>query len=249
MRCPKPIEAPERRDVSVMFDGIAGHYDRLNRWLSLGIDQSWRRVCVRHLPQDRLEFRLLDLATGTADLLIAAHREYGQTVRGTGIDFSEGMLACARRKLASQGLGECFPLVQGDATRLGIADGVFDAITIGFGVRNFADVPAGLRETFRVLRPDGRLLVLEFSLPRQTLFRRAYLVYFRHILPRLGGWVSGDRAAYSYLNKTVETFPYGDAFCRLLTDAGFRHTTAIPLSGGIATLYIGWKQPPAEKNP
>jgi demethylmenaquinone methyltransferase/2-methoxy-6-polyprenyl-1,4-benzoquinol methylase len=193
---------------------------------------------VRGLPKGNA-LRVLDLATGTADVLIAMASQPGRVASGIGVDPSGGMLAYGRRKLLRRGLEGPFCLVRGDAMRLGLADASFDAATIAFGIRNVADVPLGLREIHRVLRPGGRALVLEFSLPRNVLFRSGYLFYFRHVLPRIGGLLSGDQAAYRYLNETVETFPYGDAFLALLREAGFTELRARPLTFGIATLYEG----------
>jgi demethylmenaquinone methyltransferase/2-methoxy-6-polyprenyl-1,4-benzoquinol methylase len=241
-----PQEPIDRRHVSKMFDGIAANYDRSNRWLSFGRDLAWRRVCMRHLEPGEERLRILDLATGTADVLVALHRAYGAKVWGTGADFSSGMLEHGRRKLTAQGLDRTFSLLRADATRLGLADNTFDRVTIAFGIRNVMDTGAALREMHRILKPGGRALVLEFSLPGNALFRALYLFYFRHILPVLGGLIAGDIAAYRYLNRTVETFPYGEAFCALLRDAGFTHVTALPLTRGIATLYLAEKKPDAD---
>lgn len=242
MFCKGNQTSPDRRHVSTMFDGIAGTYDRLNRWLSFGQDVVWRRECVRHAPVPEEKLRVLDLATGTGDILISFFQAYGSKVCGAGLDFSGGMLAEAREKLVKEGMEGRFCLVRGDATCLGIAGNSFDVVTIGFGVRNLMDAGAGLEEMHRVLRPSGRVLILEFSLPSNRWFRGLYLFYFRHVLPRLGGVISGDRQAYRYLNQTVETFPYGEAFLALMRAAGFKNAAAYPLTWGIATLYAGDKE-------
>ena len=233
-------ESPSRINVGSMFDRIAHRYDLLNRLLSFGTDVRWRKRLGKHLPQgDALN--VLDLATGTADLLISMKKHCPRVQRGTGVDVSFGMLSYGVPKLHALGLADRFRLVRGDAMRLPLPSDHFDAATISFGIRNVLDVGAGLREMHRVLRPGGRVLVLEFSLPGNALFRTGYLFYFRHVLPRIGALLSGDSHAYHYLNQTVETFPYGEAFCALLRDAGFRDVRAFPLTLGIATLYQGDK--------
>lgn len=223
-----------------MFDRIAHRYDLLNRLLSFGTDVRWRKRLGQHLPAgDTLN--VLDLATGTADVLISLERHCPSVQRGTGVDVSFGMLSHGVPKLRALGLAGRFRLVRGDAMRLPLPTDRYDAATISFGIRNVLDVGAGLREMHRVLRPGGRVLVLEFSLPGNALFRAGYLFYFRHVLPRIGALLSGDGHAYRYLNQTVETFPYGEAFCALLREAGFREVKAFPLTLGIATLYQGDK--------
>ncbi len=234
-----PIGGPSRGHVRHMFDEIADAYDVTNRVLSLRRDVAWRRRLTALLPDGPKPPRLLDLATGTCDVLIAAHRAGRAAPGSVGADFSAGMLRAGAKKLDRAGLGGALRLVQADATRLGFADARFDAVTIAFGIRNVLDVEAALREMCRVLRPGGRAVILEFSMPGNALLRAAYLLYFRHVLPRLGGLVSGKPAAYRYLNQSVESFPYGRAFCERMEQAGFAGVTARPLSFGIATLYTG----------
>lgn len=221
-----------------MFDRIAHRYDLLNRLLSMGTDVRWRRKLNRRVPAGE-KLRVLDLATGTADVLIAMNGACPQVASGVGLDMSGGMLHYGREKLIRLGLDRKFRLVRGDATCLGLESSQFDAVTISFGIRNVIDVPQGLREMRRILKPGGRALILEFSLPSNRLFRALYLFYFRNILPRIGALISGDSYAYRYLNETVETFPYGEVFCQLMRDAGFEAVTATPLTFGIASLYQG----------
>ncbi len=226
-----------------MFDRIARRYDLLNRLLSFGRDVAWRKAMVRMMACDRPAagiLRLLDVATGTGDVLLAAEKECRLSL-GVGLDPSAGMLSVGMDKVRGRGLRERLHLVQGDAQHLAFAPDYFDALTIAFGIRNVADPVAGLREMCRVLKPGGRALVLEFSLPGNPLFRPLYLFYFRHVLPRIGGVISGDAEAYRYLNRTVEAFPYGEAFCAMMREAGFASTKAHPLTLGIATLYCGIK--------
>jgi demethylmenaquinone methyltransferase/2-methoxy-6-polyprenyl-1,4-benzoquinol methylase len=192
------------------------------------------------LPE-RSELDVLDLATGTGDQLITLAAT-GRLRSGIGIDLAEKMLAIGREKILAKQLDGMLTLQTGDAGAIPFPDNSFDAVSITFGIRNVSDVPAALRELYRVLRPNGRALILEFSLPRNGFIRRSYLFYFRHILPRLGGLISGDSHAYRYLNQTVETFPYGAAFCSLMKDSGFTSVQATELTFGIATVYSGDKR-------
>lgn len=233
----------EKNAVPRMFDRIAFRYDRLNRILSLGLDQRWRRRVARHLP-DRPALRLLDLATGTADQLLAMVGD-ARVECGVGMDLAEEMLVIGRAKLDRLGLQDQVTLETGDACAIPAADGSFDAVTISFGIRNVPDVDLALREMRRVLSDGGRALVLEFSLPEGRILRGCHRFYLRHVLPRIGGWLSGDRDAYRYLNQTIESFPYGEAFCALMREAGFTRVNAHPLSGGIVTLYVGHSEPGA----
>lgn len=219
------------------FDGIAGTYDLLNHLLSAGVDILWRRWTV-----DALELKsgwwLLDLATGTADLgLEAVARDPG--VRVVGADLSLPMLRIGNRKRKRRP-GRLF-LICGDAQRLPFPDARFHAVTIGFGVRNFSDLTAGLREILRVLRPGGRLAILEFSRPRAFLLSRIYLFYFRFILPAIGRLVSRNPLAYRYLYESVMRFPEGEAFRIRLKEAGFLDPVGRRLTLGIATLYLASK--------
>lgn len=223
-----------------IFDRIAPRYDFLNRLLSFRRDVAWRNKLSDYLPQGEA-LRVLDLATGTADVLLSLFSTSRRVKSGVGIDRSEKMLEIGRAKIRQRGLQDAILLVNADATGIPFPPESFHAVTMAFGIRNVADVPAALEELFRVLKPDGRALILEFSLPENALFRKLYLFYFRHILPLLGGIISGDYPAYRYLNRTVETFPYGQHFCELLENAGFLNVGYHPLSQGIATIYQGDK--------
>ena len=184
----------------------------------------------------------MDAATGTGDLAIALGRALPEAAI-TGVDLSPEMLRIGRKKVAARFPGREFPMVEGDAERLPFADETFGAVTCGFGVRNFEDLEAGIREIYRVLRRDGELYVLEFSMPKQgNLLGLLYRFYFRRILPTIGRLVSRDTRAYAYLPESVGEFPYGERFCRLLAQAGFDHPQQTLLMGGIATIYRAKKQ-------
>lgn len=231
-------ETPSRQDAWKMFNRISGRYDFLNRLLSLRQDVRCRKAVARALPAgDKL--RMLDLATGTGDQILHLMEATGRVATATGMDLAEEMMVIGRAKVAARGLADRVTLQQGDACRIPAEDASHDFTTISFGIRNVLDVPAALREMRRVVRPGGRVIVLEFSLPGNALLRAPYLFYFRHVLPRIGALFSGDSYAYSYLNKTVETFPYGEAFCRLMREAGLENVTATPVVLGVATVYAG----------
>lgn len=219
-----------------MFDRLAPRYDLLNRLLSLCVDVWWRRVLAHALPPEAA--RVLDIGTGTADVPVAIRRRApARTLWVAGLDPAMGMLRLGQGKLARHGLANQTPLLQGDAMCLPIHSDSFDAVTIAFSIRNVPDVAKTLAEVRRVLKPGGHALILEFSMPENRVVRAAYQCYFRWLLPRIGGWLSGCSSAYRYLNQTVETFPSGAAFCRMLTEAGFDHVSDRPLTFGIATLY------------
>ena len=226
-------------DTWRMFDRIAPSYDQLNRLISFRRDVAWRKRLCRHLP-DRNGQTVLDLATGTGDVLLSLQRNCARVGRGVGLDMSWEMLRLARGKVRLSG-EQSLALMRGDACAIGAADDSFDAVTMAFGIRNVPDVGQALREIRRVLRPGGRALILEFSLPPNKAIRSGYLIYFRHILPRIGGLVSGDSAAYRYLNESVESFPYGREFCTLMERAQFRAIGAFPMTLGVVTLYQGDK--------
>ncbi|MFT4974121.1 MAG: demethylmenaquinone methyltransferase/2-methoxy-6-polyprenyl-1,4-benzoquinol methylase [Myxococcota bacterium] len=230
-------EGEQRVQVWQMFDRIAPTYDLVNRLLSFNLDVRWRREVHGHLPPgDAL--RLLDLATGTGDQVIAMTRA-GRITDAVGMDMSAGMLEVGRQKVAAAGLSDVIAMEEGDATALPYEDASFDAITISFGIRNVVHVDRALSEMRRILRPGGRAVILEFSLPKNPIVRAGHLFYLRYILPLVGGLVSGDRSAYRYLNTTIEAFPYGDAFTAKMRAAGFEQADAHPVTFGIATIYVG----------
>lgn len=233
---------PKKENVRQMFDNIAPDYDRLNHILSLGVDRGWRRRALRRIVDTEGPLDVLDLACGTGDFSLAiARRMVRRGVPGhvSGVDLSEGMLAVMEGKIAAAGLSERISTAQGDGEKLPFPDGSFDRVTIAFGIRNFENRAAGLREMRRVLRPGGRLVVLELSVPSFAPVRWLYKLYFLHILPWIGGLVSGDRAAYNYLPASVLKFPGRKAFTEELLSAGFTTAAHRAFSLGICRLYVG----------
>jgi demethylmenaquinone methyltransferase/2-methoxy-6-polyprenyl-1,4-benzoquinol methylase len=230
-RSPTP-GAPEKMAVRAMFDRIAPRYDLLNRVLSAGTDVRWRRRAVDELEP---RGRVLDLCTGTADLLLEALGRSAD-LRGEGADLSEGMLLRGRRKLADGGFSSRAGLVAADGEALPFASGSFDGALVAFGIRNIGDREQALRELHRVLRPGGRVVILEFSMP-PGLLGGAYRFYFRHVLPRVGALISGDREAYTYLPASVAVFPEPPAFGAMLEGAGFTGVRWTALTAGIAHLF------------
>ncbi len=226
--------------VEKMFDTISPTYDRTNRILSLGLDQYWRRQVAKFLPKKKPLY-LLDCATGTGDQLIAL-MEPTQTIgQAIGIDLATEMLRLGRQKIKEKPYKDKILLQEASVTALPFSPNTFDCATISFGIRNVDNVPLALTEMYRVLKPGGRIVVLEFSLPRSDILRTFHLFYLRKCLPYIGGWLSNNRDAYTYLNKTIEAFPSGQNFCGLLNNAGFISACAHPLTLGIVTLYVGDK--------
>lgn len=224
--------------VRSLFDTIAPRYDLLNHVLSSGLDVVWRRKAVNLLAPHSPK-RILDVATGTADLAIAAVRLRPQQI--VGIDLSEEMLRIGREKITRRALEQWISLQRGNAEQLDFPDGSFDAVTIAFGVRNFSNLERGLSEVYRVLAAGGWFVILEFSRPRSFPIRQLYRWYSRTIIPRLGGWISKHRDAYEYLPKTVDEFPDGEEMLAILRTIGFSPVTAYPLTFGIVTIYVAQK--------
>jgi demethylmenaquinone methyltransferase / 2-methoxy-6-polyprenyl-1,4-benzoquinol methylase len=230
-----PDKTPSR--IAGMFDSIAPRYDLLNRVLSAGLDQKWRRRAVAELRLDRSS-RVLDLCTGTADLALATVAQHGDA-SVIAVDFSHAMLRLGLDKVRSSGHGSQIRIVRGDATRIPLADGAYDAATIGFGIRNVAQPHLALSELARVLKPGGRLAILEFGQPRIPGIRTLYSWYFRYLLPAIGKLVSHHQSAYSYLPASVGTFPPPAEFARTLESHGFTKVRSVPLTFGIVYLYVG----------
>lgn len=222
-----------------LFNAIATRYDFINSVLSLGLHSSWRRQIRERLPQ-RHPLKVLDLATGTADVALELVKN-PRVNKVQGLDLSEEMVRIGQQKVAAQKLEHRIQLGIGDAQNIPHGDCEFDAVTIAFGIRNVPDVSKCLRECYRVLKPEGRLLVLEFSLPPSKLMRQLHLFYLRNILPKIGRLLSGHQVAYQYLNETIEEFPYSEAFVHLMEEAGFEEASFKRLSFGIVNLYWGEK--------
>jgi len=228
----------KKAQVAEMFDNISPKYDLLNRVLSAGIDIQWRKKAIRLLKPSNPKL-ILDIATGTADLAIEALSLQPDKI--IGVDISAGMLEVGRQKLAKMGLTDRIELQLGDSERLTFADNTFDAVMVSFGVRNFEDLENGLRDMYRVLKPGGTVVILEFSQPTLFPFKQLYGFYSRQVLPRVGKLVSHDPAAYTYLPESVKQFPYGADFQQIMEKVGFEHTICRSLTFGISSIYMGKK--------
>jgi len=228
----------ENEPVIQIFDAIAPTYDRTNRILSGGVDLYWRRRMAALLPKAE-KIKLLDCATGTADQLLSLLKYSPHIHQAVGIDLAEEMLKIGREKL--QPHAHRASLKNASATDIPYQEGTFDCVTMSFGIRNVDNVPQCLREIRRVLRPQGRALILEFSLPKNRWVQRSYLLYLNKLLPSIGKLISAHTEAYSYLAKTIQSFPQAEAFCKLMKDAGFQSVKAYPLTLGIVTIYAGEK--------
>lgn len=232
-------DAGKKDQVASMFNSIAKRYDFLNRFLSLGIDQGWRKKAIAKFGNKKLH-HLLDIATGTADMALMADKLI-QPEKITGMDISEGMMQYGRIKIEQKGLANKIELVLGDSTDIPFEDALFDGAMVAFGVRNFADLEQGLREINRVLKPDSKLVILEFSQPTNKLFKPIYSLYMNWITPTIGKIFSGNKEAYAYLNKSVIAFPEGSAFLTIFEKAGFQQVSQQKLSLGICSIYCGKK--------
>jgi demethylmenaquinone methyltransferase/2-methoxy-6-polyprenyl-1,4-benzoquinol methylase len=230
----------ERAAIAQMFDQIAWRYDFLNHFFSLHIDKIWRREAVNELRGRQLG-EVLDVATGTADLALTVLKRL-HPGHVTGIDISEGMLAIGRQKIEKKGLAQQISLKYGDSAALSFDDLTFDAVIVAFGVRNFEHLERGLSEMFRVLKTGGKVVILEFSIPQNRIFRSLFHFYFFRILPFVGRLVSKDAHAYNYLPDSVRLFPHGAEFTSRMESCGFMEVTVRPLTFGIASIYTGIKQ-------
>lgn len=229
----------KKENVGSMFDSIAHRYDFLNHFLSLGTDRYWRRKAIGKVALTHRKCEILDVATGTGDLAIAAMKL--EPVRITGIDISGKMLEKGREKIRKRGLSDKINLMFGQSENIPFENERFDVAMVAFGVRNFSDPSRGLKEMHRVLRKGGLVMVLEFSRPGIFPLKQVYGFYFRRILPVVGRLFSGDREAYIYLPESVRKFPDREKFIELMTDAGFTDTSFKELTGGIASVYTGLK--------
>ena len=235
------VDKDKKQEVEIMFDKISGKYDLLNKVLSLGIDRGWRKKALTMLAPYHPN-QILDVATGTGDMAFMAEQIlHPATI--TGIDLSAGMLEVARKRKAQRKPEQptVIEFIKGDAENLPFPDHSFDAVTVTFGVRNFGDLGKGLSEICRVMKSGAPLMVLEFTKPRIFPFRQLFDIYFRHILPLIGAWTSGDGRAYKYLYESVQAFPDYEAFTAELLKAGLERPSFKSLSSGICAIYIAYK--------
>lgn len=235
----KDSEKGKKEQVAEMFDKIAGKYDRMNRFLSAGIDISWRKKAIRLLKKDNPQF-ILDVATGTADMAIMAYSIL-KPQKITGIDISHGMLELGRKKIDKERLGDYIHLQTGDSETINFAENTFDAVMVAFGVRNFENLENGLAEMLRVLRPGGRLIILEFSKPRRKAVKSLYNLYMNIVAPQIARWFKQNKEAYEYLNESSNAFPDRHLFIDILKNVGYSNTGFQPLSLGICCIYSGRK--------
>ncbi len=235
----KNSDSSKKQQVADMFDDIAVKYDFLNRFLSAGIDIGWRKKAIRQLKELHPK-KILDVATGTADVAIMASGIL-KPEKIIGIDISDGMLEIGRQKIAKQGLNGIIELLNGDSETINFGDATFDAVTVAFGVRNFQHLEKGLSEIKRVLKPGGKLVVLEFSQPKMPVVKSIYNLYMKVICPNVGKLFSKNRNAYKYLDASIKKFPEGKNFTQILDNLGYLNTYSKPLSLGICSIYCGTK--------
>lgn len=232
-------QATKKEQVADMFNNISKTYDFLNHFLSLGIDIIWRKKAINELKKDQPK-NILDVATGTGDFAFEA-LSILKPEKITGVDISAGMLEIAKQKIAKRNLGHLFEVKLGDSEKLPFTDDTFDAVTVAYGVRNFENLEAGLADIFRVLKPGGKAVVLEFSKPKAFPIKQLYNFYFNYITPGIGKLFSKDSRAYSYLPESVAAFPDGKNFINLMDKVGYKNTKARPLAFGICSIYTGVK--------
>lgn len=231
-------DVTKKEQVAEMFDNIAHKYDFLNHFFSMGIDKLWRKKAIRLLA-DVNPKSILDIATGTGDFAFEAMKLDPEKV--VGIDISKGMLEKGNVKVKNRKLEDRITLVLGDSENMTFADNSFDAITVGFGVRNFEDLEKGLKEIHRVIKPTGKVAILELSLPEKFPIKQLYNFHFNYIMPAIGKIMSRDSGAYTYLHKSVSAFPSGKDFVDILESCGFKNSEIHKVSGGIASIYVTGK--------
>ncbi|MFT5982624.1 MAG: demethylmenaquinone methyltransferase/2-methoxy-6-polyprenyl-1,4-benzoquinol methylase [Ulvibacter sp.] len=229
----------KKEQVKQMFDTISGNYDNLNRVISLGTDNKWRKKVIK-MVADRNPDSILDIATGTGDLAIK-FASATQANRIIGLDLSEGMLSMAKKKISGSEISEKLIFVQGDSEALDFEDNLFDVVTVSFGIRNFENLEKGLSEIYRVLKKDGLFVILETSVPTKSPFKQGYHFYSRQILPLIGKLFSKDKVAYSYLSESASLFPFGNELNNILRKNGFIEVENEPQTFGVATIYTATK--------
>ena len=221
-----------------MFDSIAASYDKLNHIMSLDVDKIWRRHALKYIV-DGTPQNILDVACGTGDSTIAAAKAAAEGSKVIGVDISEGMMALVEGKAVEAGVADRITTEVGDGENLRFEDGSFDRVTCAFGIRNFENKEKGLSEFHRVLKPGGKVVILELSVPQNRILRWLYDLYFMHVLPWIGGKISGDKTAYKYLPSSVHTSPPPEEFCSMMRDAGFSSVSSKTLTFGLCRLFIG----------
>lgn len=234
------MKGPQTEKIRALFDSIAKDYDKLNHILSLGVDKTWRKRAIKVIAEDRPQ-QILDIACGTGDFSIEIANHTDPRTRVTGLDLSAGMLEVMDRKVAQEGLSERISTQQGNSEAMGFADDSFDRVTIAFGIRNFENREVALREILRVLKPGGRLVILELSVPSNPVLRWCYELYFTKVLPWIGGVVSGEKAAYSYLPASVIKFPGREEWMAIMSSCGYREVRHKAFTFGICRMYTGEK--------
>ena len=228
----------KKEQVAKMFDNISGGYDSMNRVISFGIDVKWRKKVLKLVAAKNPQ-SILDIATGTGDLAIMMSGTKATKI--TGIDISEGVLEVGRKKIAAKNLSDRIELMLSDAEAMPFSDNTFDAITVGFGIRNFEHLEKGLAEIRRVLKPGGIFVILETSIPEKTPFKQGYSFYTKRILPLIGKLLSKDQSAYGYLGESASVFPYGEKLNNILRKIGFIDVVSMPQTFGVATIYSASK--------
>jgi demethylmenaquinone methyltransferase/2-methoxy-6-polyprenyl-1,4-benzoquinol methylase len=231
-------DSSKKEEVAQMFNNISKRYDFLNHFLSLGIDKLWRRKAIKQLREIEPK-KILDIATGTGDFAIAALKLNPDEV--IGVDISQGMLDMGIQKMDKRGYENTIKMILGDSEKLPFEDNYFDALTVGFGVRNYENLEKGLSDMLRVLKPGGKAVILEFSKPKKFPIKQFFGFYSKRLIPFIGKIVSKDKRAYAYLPESVEAFPEGQAFKDIMAKTGYNKVDSILVSGGIATIYSGIK--------
>ncbi|MBB4800394.1 demethylmenaquinone methyltransferase/2-methoxy-6-polyprenyl-1,4-benzoquinol methylase [Flavobacterium nitrogenifigens] len=229
----------KKEQVTQMFDTISGNYDNLNRVISFGIDVKWRKKVLKIVSDKKPKF-VLDIATGTGDLAILLTQTKAEKI--IGLDISAGMLEVGKKKVEEKNLSNIIELVLGDSENMPFEDNYFDAITVGFGVRNFENLEKGFAEILRVLKPGGVFVILETSVPDKFPYKQGYNFYSKNILPLIGKLFSKDNEAYGYLSESAAAFPYGEALNNILRKTGFIDVVAMPQTFGVATIYSASKK-------